>query len=823
LARRYKNSLAGFLYRTTLNGLSTAFLVGVVGMFVVFAGLWYFGRELPDYQKLADYEPPIVSRVYAADGRLIGEFASEKRIFVPYASIPKRVALAFVSAEDQRFFTHPGIDVFGIARAVRNNFTGGARVQGGSTITQQVAKNFFLSSERSLERKIKEMILSFRIERTYTKQKILELYLNQIALGRQAHGVAAAAQVYFQKSLDELTVAETAFLAALPQAPSRIAREANARMATNRRNYVIQRMLEDGYISAQEAEEAKTAPLGVKPPAPYVSIGAEYFVEEVRREMLAKHGEDKMKAGGFVIRSTIDPKMQAYADAALRRGLVAYDRRHGWRGAVANLKDDKGERWADGWRNKLKAIKPPDGHGDWPLALVLEIDDKGADVGMLNGQRGRIPLSELTWARKQGEITVEQGKPTFKTVTGPVIVKATDVLRQGDVVLVEKITVDSSNRPVPNDSYTLRQIPDVTGALVAMDPHTGRVLAMSGGFSFWLSQFNNVTQAWRQPGSSFKPYAYLAALMEGFTPSTIILDAPIVVKLGDRTYRPRNSSGKFYGPTAMRTGIEQSRNLMTVRLAEAAGLDKVAALAQKLGVSDKIEPNMAMALGSYETTPMRHVAGYAMIVNGGRRITPTLVDRIQDRYGRTIYRHDERKCANCGQVAFNGQSMPEIPDPREQVVDEDNAFQMVSMLQGVVQRGTGTIVGALGRPVAGKTGTTNDVLDAWFVGFTPDLAIAVWVGHDKPRTLGPREQGATTAAPIFLDFARSALKDVPARNFTVPKGIVAVRAGAGYEYYKRGTEPGTGKGRTVDTDTAEDPGPGKPGERGTGKSTGDTY
>jgi penicillin-binding protein 1A len=454
---------------------------------------------------------------------------------------------------------------------------------------------------------------------------------------------------------------------------------------------------------------------------------------------------------------------------------------------------------------------------------VLEIDEKGADIGMLDGRRGRIPLTELTWARKQGEITVEAGKPTFKTATGPQIKKATDVLKQGDVVLVERIAVDSQNKPVPADTYTLRQVPEVSGALVAMDPHTGRVVAMSGGFSFWLSQFNNVTQAWRQPGSSFKPYVYLAALQEGFTPSTVILDAPIVVKYGDKTYRPRNSSGKFYGPTPLRTGIEQSRNLMTVRLAEATGLEKVVELVGKLGVSDKLEPVMAMALGAYETTAMRHVAAYSMIVNGGRRITPTLVDRIQDRYGKTIYRHDERKCEKC-QVEFNGQGMPELPSGREQVVDEDNAFQMVNMMQGVVQRGTAMIVAALGRPVAGKTGTTNDVLDAWFVGFTPDLAVAVWVGFDRPRTLGPQEQGGTTAAPIFLDFMRSALKDVPPRNFTQPKGIVAMRAGAGYEYYKRGTEPGSGRGRTIDTDTAEDTGQTKPGgERGVGRSTGDTY
>ena len=824
MTKRYNRSAAGFIYRSALNLLSAGFLFGVVGLFVVFFGLWFYGRDLPDYQKLADYEPPIVSRVYAADGRLIGEFASEKRIFVPYASIPLRVSRAFIAAEDQRFFSHPGVDVFGIARAVRNNFTGGGKLQGGSTITQQVAKNFFLSSEQRFERKVKEMILSFRIERAYSKERILELYLNQIFLGRQAYGVAAAAQIYFNKSLDELTVAECAFLAALPQAPSRFNPEKNSRIAINRRNYVIQRMLEDGYITQPEADEAKAAPLGVKPPPPYISVGAEYFVEEVRREMLAKNGEEKMKAGGFVIRSTLDSKLQAYADAALRRGLVAYDRRHGWRGAIANLKEGKGERWADAWRQKLRAVQAPAGRGDWPVALVLEIDDKGADIGMLDGRRGRIPLTELIWARKQGEITTEAGKPTFKTATGPAIKKATDVLQQGDVILVERIAVDSQNKPVPPDTYTLRQIPEVTGALVAMDPHTGRVLAMSGGFSFWLSQFNNVTQAWRQPGSSFKPYVYLAALQEGFTPSTIILDAPIVVKFGDKTYRPRNSSGKFYGPTPMRTGLEQSRNLMTVRLAEATGLEKVVDLAAKLGVSDKLEPVMAMALGSFETTPLRHVTAYSMIVNGGKRVTPTLVDRIQDRYGHTIYRHDARKCDKCSQLAYTGQTMPEIPDGREQVVDEDNAFQMVTMMQGVVQRGTGTVVAALGRPVAGKTGTTNDVLDAWFVGFTPDLAVAVWVGFDKPRTLGPHEQGGVTSAPIFLDFVRSATKDVPPRNFTQPKGVVAVRSGNGYEYYKRGTEPGTGRGRTVDTDTAEDTGQTRPGGKpDVGRSTGDTY
>jgi penicillin-binding protein 1A len=794
--------LLRFIYRSTINLLSAGFLVGTVGLAGAFSALWYYGRDLPDYRQLAAYEPPIVSRVYAADGRLIGEFGSEKRIFIPYASISKRVVHAFVAAEDQRFFSHPGIDVYGIARAIKSNFTGapGRRLQGGSTITQQVAKNFLLTPERSLDRKIKEMILSIRIERAFTKERILELYLNQIFLGHQAYGVAAAAQVYFNKALDELTIAEAAFLAALPQAPSRFNPQRNAKEAVARRNHVVQRMLDDGYISETEAKEAKAAILGVKPPPPYVSVGAEYFVGEVRREMLAERGEEKMKAGGYVIRSTLDPKLQAFADQALRRGLVAYDRRHGWRGAVANLKDGKGARWADNWRRNLRAVPPPAGYGDWLLVLVLEVQDSGADISTSDSRRGRVPLAELVWARKQGEITVEAGKPAFKTAIGPPIKKAGDVLRQGDVILVERVAVDGQNKPYPSDTYALRQIPEVNGALVAMDPHTGRVLAMSGGFSFWLSQYNTVTQARRQPGSSFKPYVYLAALQAGFTPSTIILDAPSVLKFGATTYRPRNYAGKFYGPVTMRAALERSLNGATLRLAEATGLAAVADFATRLGVAETIEPVPSMALGAIETTALRHVTGYAMIVNGGRLISPTLVDRIQDRYGRTIYRHDGRVCPQCGPIAFAGQPMPIIPDRREQTIDPDNAYQMITLLQGAAQRSPP--VAALGRRVAGKTGTTNDSLDAWFVGFSSDLAVAVWVGFDMPRSLGPTETGSAAAAPIFAAFMRQAFELLPAREFVRPPGLVAVRTGDGYEYYKRGTEPGTGKGRTLDAVTA---------------------
>jgi penicillin-binding protein 1A len=787
-----------FIFRSTIKLLSAGFAVAFFALTGAFVALWYFGQELPDYRQLAAYEPPIVSRVYAADGRLIGEFASEKRIFIPYGSIPKRVVHAFVAAEDQRFFTHPGIDLFGIARALRSNVTGapGRRLQGGSTITQQVAKNFLLTPERSLDRKIKETILALRIERANSKERILELYLNQIFLGHQAYGVAAAAQIYFGKALGELSLAEAAFLAALPQAPSRFNPRRNAKEAVTRRNYILQRIHSDGFITQAEADAAKTDPLGIKPPPPYVSIGAEYFVGEVRREMLAKHGEEKMKAGGYVIRSTLDPKLQAFADRALRRGLVAYDRRHGWRGVIANLKDGKGWRWTETWRQGLRALAPPAGHGDWLMVIVLEVQDSGADISTSDSRRGRIPLAELVWARTQGDVAVEAGKPAFKSATGPAIKKAGDVLREGDVVLVERATVDSENKPYPPDTFALRQVPEINGALVAMDPHTGRVLAMSGGFSFWLSQYNTVTQAWRQPGSSFKPYVYLAALQAGFTPATIILDAPSVVRHGTTIYRPRNYTGKFYGPVTMRAALENSLNGATLRLAAAAGFAVVADFATKLGVAENIGPVPSMALGAIETTALRHVTGYATIVNGGRLIAPTLVDRIQDRYGKTIYRHDMRACAACGPVAFTGQSMPALPDQREQVVDADNAYQMISLLQSSAQRSPP--VAALGRGVAGKTGTTNDSLDAWFVGFASDLVVAVWVGFDKPRSLGPKETGSAAAAPIFAAFMREALELLPAREFVPLPGLVAVKAGEITEYFKRGTEPGTGKGRVLD-------------------------
>lgn len=742
-----------------------------------------------------------MSRVYAADGTLIGEFASERRIFVPYAAIPPRVLQAFVSAEDQRFFDHPGLDVYGIARVLRDSAVHGTRLQGASTITQQVARSFFLTSERTLARKLREAILAWRIEHAYTKEKILELYLNKIFLGRHSYGIAAAAQAYFGKSLGDLTLPEAALLAALPQAPSRFDPVRHPRRALARRSYVIERMREDGFIADTEAVEANAAPIGVKPTRPHLTAVAEYFVEEVRREMLATHGDDKMKAGGFVIRSTVDLRLQAMADTALRQGLIAYDRRHGWRGPLANIRAGAGASWIEGWRRKLRAIKLPPGRGDWQMAVVLELEGDGAEIGLRDGGHGRIPLSELVWARKQGEVRREPGKPPFRTAVGPAIRRPSDALKLGDVILVERLRADPK-RAAQADLYALRQVPEVTGALVAMDPHTGRVMAMSGGLDFGLSQFNNATQAWRQPGSSFKPYVYLAALAAGHTPSTIVEDAPITLVNGRETYSPKNYSGQFYGPVTMRTALELSLNVATLRLAQATGLRKVADLAMKLGVSDRIEPVLAMPLGAFETTPLRHVTAYSVIVNGGKRVTPTLVDRIQDRYGRTIYRHDTRDCEGCTNVAYRRQSMPALPDDREPVLDPDNAFQVVSILQGAAQRSPA--VKTLGKRVAGKTGSTNDSVDAWFVGFTTDLAVAVWVGFDKTRSLGKKETGSTVAAPIFAAFMKEAMIVIPVRDFVPPKSLVVVETASGAEYYKRGTEPALR--RPSDLDTAEGPG-----------------
>jgi penicillin-binding protein 1A len=804
-------------------------VLGVIATAVVAYALWHYGRDLPDYRQLANYEPPIVTRVYAGNGQLLGEFADERRIFVPIDIVPPLVIHAFIAAEDKSFFEHSGIDFRGIIRAAVTNFQnmgGDKRPEGASTITQQVAKNFLLTNEVSVERKIKEMLLAFRIEHTFTKPQILELYLNEIFLGNRSYGVAAAAQSYFNKSLDDLTVGEAAFLAGLPKAPSRYNPTRNYDAAVARRNYVIERMAEDGYITREQAQAAIATPLVVRQREPVQDVHADYFVEEVRRELLERYGEDKLLRGGLVVRSTVDPKLEEIAFRVLRKGLIAYDRRHGWRGPIEHVAEP-----SVNWPATLNALRNdpdrlPVGIGAWRLAIVLQVDDDGAAIGVEGGKRGRIPFSELAWARPWRE----------DQHVGPAPKKPSDVLKVGDVVAVEPVAADEKDKKLPPDSYGLRQVPEVQGALVAMDPHTGRVLAMVGGYSFGRSQYNRATQAKRQPGSAFKPFVYLAALDSGFTPASIVLDAPVVIKTGDfGKYKPQNYSKTFYGPVPMRIGLEKSRNLMTVRLAQSIGIDKIVQYGERFGISDNLPRELSTALGAGETTVLRLTAAYAMLVNGGKRIKPTLFDRIQDRHGKTILRHDTRSCVGCVNVTWNDQAVPELPDAREQIADPLSAYQIVSMLEGVVQRGTGTIVRSVGKPIAGKTGTTNDSFDAWFVGFTPDLVAGIWVGFDQPKTLGQIEQGATAAAPIFRDFMTDALNGKPATPFRIPQGIRLVRvneetgapAAPGdqnviVEAFKPGTEPAmTGAG--VSTSDVAAPERGAVSRPGPASGTGGLY
>ena len=742
----------------TFAGLVLLAVTGAGGVLLV---LYHFGRDLPDYQQLAHYEPPTVTRVHAGDGSLLAEYAREKRVFMPVAAIPKRVIQAFLAAEDKTFYRHSGVDLPGILRAVVTNvvnYTTNRRPVGASTITQQVAKNFLLSNELSVERKIREAILAFRIERAFTKDQILELYLNEIYLGFGSYGVAAAALNYFDKPLDELTLAETAFLAALPKAPNNYHPVRNRKAATARRNWVLGRMAADGFISPTDAEFAASQPLTVRTRSETRFVSAEYFAEEVRRVLMARYGEAGLYEGGLSVRTTLNPRLQDIAQKALRRGIEDYDRRHGWRGPIDHFK--LGFDWAE----RLARVERPSGLGDHELALVLAHDELGADIGFASGARGYIPMDEMAWARPW-----RRGQRVGKKPARP-----GQVVRVGDVVPVVPASDDSPG------IYSLSQVPDVDGAIIALDPHTGRILALVGGYSFEGSEFNRATQARRQPGSAFKPFVYGAALENGFTPSSLVLDAPFVIDQGPgrAKWKPANYTKKFYGPSTLRLGIEKSRNLMTVRLAQFIGMERVVDYARRFGIVDEMPELLSMALGAGETTLLQLTTAYAMFVNGGKRIVPTVLDRIQDRYGKTVFRHDTRPCPDCRNIRWHRQAEPEIPDTRPQVIEASTAYQVVSMLQGVVQRGTGRRLRDLGRPLAGKTGTTDDAFDTWFIGFSPDLAVGVYVGFDRPKSLGPREQGASVAAPIFKQFVSEALAGEPVIPFRVPPGIRLVRVNA---------------------------------------------
>ncbi|POF30229.1 penicillin-binding protein 1A [Roseibium marinum] len=749
------------------------FGIGAVLGLLVAAGVWMYLQHLteglPDFTALQNYEPPVMTRVHAADGSLMAEYAIERRMFLPIQAIPDRVKQAFIAAEDKNFYTHIGVDPEGIARAaVRfiQNYGSGRRPEGASTITQQVAKNFLLSDlvseekqrrSAAYERKVKEAVLSLRIEQAYTKDEILELYLNEIYFGFGAYGVAAASLIYFDKSVHELSLDEVAYLAALPKGPSNYHPYRKTEAAIARRNYVIDRMIADGYISLEEGDEAKEKPIVVKPREHGSQLfAAEYFTEEVRREVADIFGDKRLYQGGLSVRSTLDPELQKMARKSLMDGLIKFDHQRGsWNGPVEKL-----TLGAD-WGVDLAKIEALSDLPEWRLAVVLE---SGGDQALVGVQPERLVSGELSDERKSGPLFLETMK--WARVKGRTPSAVSDVLAPGDVVYVHESDVAPG-------TFELRQIPKVSGALVAMDPYTGRVLAMVGGFSYAQSEFNRATQAYRQPGSSFKPFLYAAALDNGYTPSSVVMDAPLEINQGPGlgTWRPQNYGGKFYGPATLRTGVELSRNVMTVRLAQDMGMPLVAEYAKRFGIYDNMLPVLSMSLGAGETTVLRLTTAYATIANGGRKVRPTLIDRIQDRYGRTIYKHDSRICDGCTQDVWEGQEEPTLIDDREQVLDPMTAYQITSMMEGVVQRGTATSVRAVGRPVAGKTGTTNDEKDAWFMGFTPDLAVGVFVGYDNPKPMGRGATGGQVAAPIFTDFVKKALSNKPPVEFRVPKGL----------------------------------------------------
>ncbi len=767
LSKNWKNIFGGFVVLTLVSGV-----------FVLFGTLYIlysYGRDLPDYKQLANYEPPVVSRVYAGDGSLIKEYAREKRLFVPIFAIPPKVIQAFISAEDQNFYTHIGVDFKGLLRAVLVNFKNvisGRRLVGASTITQQVAKNFLLSSEVAFERKIKEAILSYRIEQTFNKNQILELYLNEIYLGQNSYGVAAAALNYFGKSLDDLELEEIAYLAAVPKGPNNYHPKRRYNAAVGRRNWVLGRMEIEGYITEGERDLAAINKLVTVNTGKARVFQANYFAEDVRRELKKTYGDTELYEGGLAVRTSLSPRLQSIAENELKNGLIVYDRRHGWRGPLKNI--DLFAVPYTSWKKDFLKINIPLGINNWRHAVVLEVRE---DVAVIATKKAlissdtfedlpfeTISLKDVSWARKW----------LFGERRGPAVRSMAEVLTQGDVIAVERINDKKKNI---KKSYSLRQIPKVNGSLVALDPHTGRVLAMVGGFDFRRSEYNRATQAKRQPGSAFKPFVYSVALDNGFTPSSLVLDAPFVIDqgFGNGKWKPRNSTSKFYGPSTLRLGIEKSRNLMTVRLAQNLKMEKVVEVAERFNITKGMPSLLSMSLGAGETTLMDLTAAYGMIVNGGKKIDPTLIDRIQDRNGKTIFKNDGRVCQTCKSESWGYQSEPELLDVRENVLDPVTAYQLVSMMEGVVQRGTGIRINALRRPLAGKTGTTDESFDTWFVGFSPDLVVGIFVGFDAPSSLGRGEEGSSVAVPIFRDFMAKALRDDSPTPFRIPEGVRLVR------------------------------------------------
>ena len=791
-----------------LGGLFTTATLGLFFAALTVGGIFYmYSRDLPSHESLAQYTPATISRIYSGEGRIIDEFAQERRLFVASEDIPDLVKQAFISAEDKNFYTHHGYDTRGmIAALVEAVRTRGERVRGASTITQQVMKNFLLSSDRTAERKIKEIILAARVETAMSKDKILELYLNEIFLGQNSYGVAAAAQTYYNKTLAELTPAEVAYLAALAQRPGTLHPVRDREDALSRRAYVLGEMEDNGFIDAATLEAALAEPLQTVQSGEYEAFRdslppRDYFTDEIRRQLSGTFGEDEFFSGGLTIRATVDAELQAAAAAALREGLEKYDRSQGvWRGTGQVLPAEVLGAEAD-WRAALAELEVPRDIATWFPAVVLEVGEADARIGIegvMDDEDGHfIPADDVTWARKQ----LEGGELGRKARV------AGDLVAAGDVVLVRAVT----NEDGTFRRWSLRQVPEVQGAFMAMDVNTGRVLAMQGGFSYQDSVFNRTTQATRQPGSSFKPFVYAAALDSGFTPATIVVDAPIEIDTPQGLWTPKNASNKFYGPTPLRTGVEQSRNLMTVRIAQEIGMQTVAGYAERFGVYDRMGPFLANSLGAQETTLFKMVAAYAMFANGGERVEPTLVDRVQDRFGRTIYRHDQRICEDCTSASLPEGQGVSINSNRERVMNAITAYQLTSMMEGVVQRGTAAGIN-LPVPVAGKTGTTNDSKDVWFIGYTSTIAAGCYIGYDQPRTMAGASGGGF-CGPVFESFMKTAIKKYGGAKFAVPPGGYFIKidrftgqqlpddASGDYvvaEYFREGEVPIFGLGAMVD-------------------------
>ena len=754
---RFILSFFGGIFTMATNGAVMA-AICVGGVF------WMYGRDLPDTEALANYAPPTISRIYSGEGRLMDEFANERRLFAPAGEIPDLVKYAFISAEDKNFYLHPGFDLRGMLAAGVSAAQGG-RLRGASTITQQVMKNFLLSSDRSAERKIKELILSMRVEQTLSKDQILELYLNEIFLGQNSFGVTAAAQTYFNKTLSELSAGEAAYIAALPKSPSNRHPVRNYDTAIFWRDNTLREMFENGYIDQVTYETEKSLPLKTVQSGDFESFRAalpdrDYFTDEIRRQLSRNFGEDEFFNGGLAIRATVDPELQREAARALQQALEAYDRDQGvWRG-TGEVIDTSLLGDEDAWRAALSDIRISRDVEGWIPAVVLRVGENAARIGVegiADDEDGHWILREdVTWAaplREDGSV-------------GDKARVAGDLLSEGDVIHVAALADENGEFL----RWSLKQVPEVQGGFMAMDVQNGRVLAMQGGFSYQHSVFNRATQATRQPGSSFKPFVYAAALDSGFTPATILIDAPIEINTPDGIWRPKNASNKFYGPAPLRTGIEQSRNLMTIRLAQEVGMDVVADYAERFGVYDEMNPYLANALGAEETTLFKMVAAYAMFANGGERVEPTLVDRVQDRWGRTIYRHDQRVCKDCDEATLPAGMPPWIDARRSRIMDQITAYQLTSMMEGVVQRGTAAGRVNLGVPVAGKTGTTNDAKDVWFVGFTSNIVAGCYIGFDQPKSLGRGQGGGTTCAPVFNEFMKSAVAKFGGGPFEVPEG-----------------------------------------------------